>query len=115
MRALRVGIFTDKGIGNCSNHGISERFDHVLLLHDEGNVDVDMNDPPENLCKAVRRIICGREYIHIEPVARPTGAGWMSGGCLCYTCDSRFMDISRYALSLHDRQETWEQYEANSH
>lgn len=112
MRALPISIYEDKSIGNCSNNGISSRFREVLLICDSGFINIDENNPPENLCKIVTRNIFGREHKHIEPVARPTGVGWMAGGSICYTCDSRFRELSQYPLCLHDRQETQEQYDA---
>lgn len=111
MKAINVSIFEDKRIGNCSNHGISTKFKEVLIPHERGYIEIDMDNPPENLCKVVTRNICGREYKHIEPVVRPTGVGWMSGGCICYSCDGRFRELSDYPLCLHDRQETQEQYD----
>ena len=113
-RALRVDIFKSKH-GDCSNHGISERFREIFLLCDDGNEEIDMDTPPENLCKVVTRNLWGNEYKHVEPVTRPTGVGWMSGGCVVYSCDSRFRDFSQYPLVLHDRQETQEEYNTYSH
>lgn len=110
MKAIMVDIYESKSIGNCSNNGISARFRNVLILHEDGWIDVDENNPPENLCKVVTRYLRGVEYKHLEPVARPTGCGWMSGGAVCYSCDSRFRDISDYPLCLHDRQESNELY-----
>lgn len=111
MKALPISIFEDKRIGNCSNDGISSRYSEVLLICDTGFIEIDENNPPENLVKLVVRSLWGKEYKHIEPVARPTGVGWMSGGTLVYSCDSRFREMSDYPLSLHDRQETQEQYD----
>ena len=111
MRALPISIFEDKKIGNCSNNGISSRYKEVLLVCETGFIEVDENNPPENLVKLVTRHLFGRDYKHIEPVARPTGCGWMSGGTLVYSCDSRFRELSEYPLSFHDRQETQEQYD----
>ena len=109
MKALRVDILEDKNIGNCSNHGISERYDTILLLSDEGWIDVKGDE--ENLCKVVERQIGYEKYLHIEPVAEPKGIGWMSGGTFAYSCDSRFHRISDYPLSIHDRCESKEMYE----
>lgn len=115
MKALPVSIFEDKYIGNCSNNGISKRFNQILLLCPEGYIEVDENNPPENLCK-ISEITLGYDtYYHVEPVAAPKGAGWMAGGSLVYSCDSRYRRLFPYPLSLHDRQETWKQYEALSH
>lgn len=112
MRALPISIFKDSKIGDCSNNGISSRYTEVLLICDEGFINIDENNPPENLVKLVTRNLFGREHKHIEPVARPTGVGWMSGGSLVYSCDSRFRRMSEYPLCLHDRQETQEQYDS---
>lgn len=113
MRALNVSIFESKGFGNCSNHGISERYNEILLICEDGNVEIDEDNLPENLCKIVTRTLFGKEHKHIEPVARPDGVGWMSGGCICYTSDARF--DSDYPLSLHDRTESQKQYDMLSH
>lgn len=111
-KAMRVSIFEDKRIGNCSNHGISEKFDEILLLCDDGWVDVDLENPPENLCVFVKRTLFGREADYIRPYAEPKGAGWMFGGSILYTSDSRFP--SNHPICFHDRQESWEEYEALS-
>lgn len=113
MRALSVSIFEDKKIGNCSNHGISERYNEILLICEDGNVEIDEDNIPENLCKIVSSFWGGKEHKHIEPVAKPSGVGWMSGGCICYTSDARF--DSDYPLSLHDRTESQEMYDMLSH
>lgn len=111
MKALPISIYKDSRFGDCSNNGISNRYREVLLICDEGFINIDENNPPENLVKLVTRQLFGREYKHIEPVARPNGVGWMSGGSLVYSCDSRFRRMSEYPLCLHDRQETQEQYD----
>ena len=113
MKALRVSIFKDSKIGTCSNNGISERFNEILLLCEDGFVDV--NGDEENLCKVDSITFGGRTHYFVRPVAEPTGIGWMSGGSLVYSCDSRFRDLSEYPLCLHDRQESAEQYGALSH
>lgn len=104
--AIPLYIYDNKAYGNCSNNGISTRFNTVLLIHPEGFIEVDDENPPENLVKIVTRDFGFRgTFTHIEPVARPTGCGWMFGGALVYSSDSRFQEISHYALQLHDRQE----------
>ena len=60
-RALRVEIFESKRFGNCSNNGISSKYDSILLLCEDGPDEVDLDDPPEELCRLVRRTLFGRE------------------------------------------------------
>ena len=112
MKALRVNIYKNNG-SDCSNHGISERYNDILLICEDGYIDVDGDEP--NLCKVVKRHLFGKDYLHVEPVAEPNGLGWMAGGTVVYTCDSRFRNISEYPLVLHDRCESAELYEALSH
>ena len=89
VNCLPCEIYKYKG-GDCSNNGISSRYNEILLICDNGFVVVDDNDPPENLCKVVTKKYSFGTFTHVEPVARPNGAGWMMGGCLVYTPDSRF-------------------------
>ena len=112
MKVLPIEIYKHKG--DCSNGGISSRFNEVLLICEEGYLEVDENNPPENLVKLVVRHLFGKEYKHIEPVAAPKGVGWMSGGTIVYSCDSRFRRMSEYPLSFHDRCESQELYDALS-
>lgn len=112
MKALRVNIYKHNN-GDCSNNGVSAHYNEILLICDEGYIDVKGDEA--NLCKVVTRNIFGKEYKHVEPVNGKHGAGFMAGGCYVATCDSRFARISQYPLALHDRCETWEQYEALSH
>ncbi len=114
MKALPINVYKDRH-GDCSNGGITSRYTQLLLICDEGFVDIDENDPPENLVKIVTRNIFGEQYKHIEPVAKTDAGciGWMDGGCIGYSCDSRFSRMTRYPLSIHDRQETQEQYDSN--
>ena len=113
MKALPINVFKSN-LGDCTNGGISSRYDRLLLVCEEGYVNIDENDPPENLVKIVTRNLFGKEYKHIEPVASPSGIGWMSGGNLGYCSDGRFSKMSQYPLSIHDRQESQELYDAMS-
>lgn len=112
MRALPLSIFEDKRIGNCSNNGISSRYNQVLLIHEEGHVVIDEENPPENLVRLVKCKMFGKEYMHLEPY-KPVQSGcvgYMMGGTYASSCDSRFWRISNYPLPIHDRQETQEMY-----
>ena len=115
MKALPCEIYKSKKLGDCSNGGISSRYNEVLLLCEEGFIDVDRDNPPDNLCKVVTRDLGFTVHTHIEPVAKAKGVGWMAGGTLVYSCDSRFHRMcGDYALSLHDRTETQKEYDMYS-
>ena len=114
MKALPISVFENKEIGNSSNNGITSKYDELLLICEDGFIDIDESNPPENLVKIVTRNLFGKEYKHIEPYAKPTGLGWMHGGSVASTSDSRFSKLSQYPLNVHDRQETQKEYEMYS-
>lgn len=112
MKTLPISVYKHKR-GDCSNGGVSSFYNELLLECEDGYIDVDENNPPENLVRIVTRHLFGREYKHIEPIApkRNDCVGYMFGGCFAYSGDSRFRAISEYPLPIHDRQETQELYD----
>ena len=117
MKALPVYIYKHRG-EDFSNGGISSKYNEILILCEDGFVDVDTDNPPENLCEIVKRELWGEEHWYVKPVAevKSGNVGYMSGGCVVNSCDSRWSRLSKSrALPLHDRQETQEQYNVLSH
>lgn len=111
MRAIEVYIFKHSLFVGCSNGGISRQYDKILLICNEGNIEIPSGDYPENLCKIVTRNLIGcegpYEHKHIEPYCLPDKdcAGWMMGGSYISSSDTKFSRISQYPLPFHDRQE----------
>lgn len=105
VKGLTIWVYRDR-LGDCTNGGISSRYDELILVGEgiEGPVSVDLDNPPENLVKIVKRRLFGESepYLHIEPYNNE-GKWYMAGGNHAYVSDSRFP--SRYALSIHDRCE----------
>jgi hypothetical protein len=108
MKALTIRVFKNNLFKGCSLGGISEKYDSLYLICEDGNIEIDDINPPENTVKIVTRYIGGREYKHLEPLKQANGVGYMSGGAFGWTSDSRF--DSDYPLSIHDRDETQEEY-----
>lgn len=110
---MSCGILEDKSIGNCSNSGISSKYKTVVLVSD--NPELQVFEPSDTSPAVVlkKRIVCGEEYIYAIPCDGKDDkrVGWMMGGSYIYTSDSRFRNISKYPVPLHDRQETYSQYE----
>ena len=107
MKALPIEVYRRNGV-DCSNDGVSSKFDTLLLVCDEGYVEVDESNPPENLVRMVKRYLFGSDMYHIRPWAEPDGIGWMFGGNFGHTSDSRFSRMcgGQYgAIAIHDRQE----------
>ena len=114
MKALPIKVYRN-GNYDCTNNGISSRYDTLLLICEDGYVDVDENKIPENAVKIVERHLFGKVYKHIEPIAKATQLGYMDGGNIGYSCDSRFREFSDYPLKIHDRQESQKLYDMLSH
>lgn len=122
MKGLTVNVFR-WSLGDCTNGGVTERVNSFILV-DESIKEVPFEVQEGGLYLAlVKRNIGGREYLHAEP--RVNGgvlcshgtlasklAGPMAGGNFIYSCDSRFP--SPYPISVHDRFETWKEYESMS-
>ena len=111
MRGLYIDVYRTSRLSDCTNSGISSRYDRLLLIGVDGPEEVDPDNLPENAVK-ISGVWLGNEYhYHLRPVKDPDPncAGWMCGGNIAYTSDSRFPHD--YPLRIHDRQETWKQYE----
>lgn len=118
MKALPIEVYVTKRQRDCdcTNGGISSKYEQLLLVCDEGYVTIDEENPPENLVKVVTRNFGFGTFKHIEPVEKPIELGWMDGGNLAYSCDSRFSRLAgEYPLCVHDRQDTQEQYDILSY
>lgn len=113
IKVLPVNVYRWT-LGDCTNGGISGKYDSLYLVCNEGWLEVDEKD--ERLIKIVTEPAVGRDgtYSHVEPVNDPNKKeiGYMSGGNFVYSCDSRFP--FDYPLPIFDRSETFEDYEALS-
>jgi hypothetical protein len=117
IRAISLDVYSNELFKSCSNGGITERFNSILIEHPRGYINIDTKNPPENFCRVITRKIADYEYKHIEPVAsvKPGNVGYMDGGSFAHSSDARFYEISKYPLAIHDRQETQKQYDLMSH
>lgn len=96
----RTAPITPSTFGDCSNGGLSSRFSTVLVLSPEEAEEMPATETPENAVMAVPDAI--GDGFHYEPVTGrdPRKVGWMHGG------------TTIEGMRLHDRQETWAQYDA---
>ena len=114
--ALPIDVYKNKSYERCSNGGITERFDRLLLVCPEGYIEIDEANKPDNLVVLKEREIFGSKHYHIEPARKPDDncVGWMAGGAYAASSDSRFTKMlgDLYAaISVHDRQETQKEYD----
>lgn len=114
-KAISAEVFTTPLFKGCANGGISERYDSVLVLCGDGPIEVDTDNPPENLVRIERSDFS--RYVRAVPVAAaPSGTtGWMAGGAIINSSDGRFKDLTGGCPAyLHDHTETWAAYDALS-
>lgn len=108
MKAISINVYRTNG-SDCTNNGISKFWDTLLLECDEGYINLDENNLPENLVKLSSITFGGKTHYYLEPVKPAEGVGYMFGGNIAYTSDSRFP--FEYPLNIHDRDESQEMYD----
>lgn len=122
MAAIKVWVYKDQSLGDCSNNGATNRYDRIIIFsEDTKNTEVydyiERNIEPQDKCFRVETIWRGQpnEYKRAVPVFK-NGKCWMAGGCFGYTSDSRFTDVTgglHYPISIHDRTEDMDDYLLN--
>lgn len=111
VKTLPVEVMYNNAYRKCANGGITEQCETLYLVCDKGWFSLPESDP--RLIKLVERNLFGLEtYVHAEPMNpgdTSSLCGPMAGGNFVYSSDSRFPSL--YPVPVHDRYETWEQYE----
>lgn len=97
LKGLTASIYRDD-YNSCINK--MKDVKNVIIIDDTMPkiFEVD-NDYPA--VRIVRRKIFGKDYIHAEPFEP---GSYAFGGSFIYTSDSRFSELSKYPIPLHDRQ-----------
>jgi len=111
-KGLLVYIYRCNTFGDCTANGISSKQDRLILVGD-GIPEIFDGDETDTV-KLIKRNICGREYLHVEPITiKPDNSvSAMYGGNFIYSCDNRFP--SNYPIPIHDRYESFEAYKGLS-
>ena len=102
-------------LGDCTRNGISSRFRELILPCEDGYIDIDTDNLPENFCYVRLRVIGDKEIYDIRPaeikdgeLVDRGGKWYMMGGNFAYSSDSRFSKMvgGMYgAIAIHDRVE----------
>ena len=95
-----------RGAGqDCTLNGVSSCNDVLYMAHPNGNVSLEqIAERGGVIVEVITRNIGSEEYKHLAPV-KARGSWTMMGGNYATSSDSRFSDISRYPLAIHDRIE----------
>ena len=110
IKAIRAYVYKHELFNGCANGGISERYNEMYVVCDDGNWEFDSDDLPENIVMIKERKLFGEVYRHAEPLVPVDKGcvGWMAGGAILYSSDSRFPGGK--PVKIHDRQEGRELY-----
>lgn len=110
MKKISCSVFRSN-IGDCSNGGITNKFD-TLNLYSDVNTAEDLANIPEGSLVLIKRDLFGRSADYVVPVQYaiiPFGnvmsKSVMFGGCFVWCSDSRFRELSQLPLPVHDRVE----------
>lgn len=122
MKVLYVTVFRAAGYPDCTNNGLSARVNSAELFwectHDEAiEWCKEHQRDPEKQFILVDRKLWGEDHSYAEPLIKPTGKMQVFGGNFLYTSDSRMYKTSGVAklpIPVHDRFETWEEFDALS-
>lgn len=118
VKCLACEVYYNNTYRTCSNKGIS--LYNEELYYESPNGYIELEDSDERLIRFKQGAFGS---IVAEPINIPNSkklAGPMFGGCFVYSSDSRFsraierqtgLEAPYAAIPLHDRFETWEQYD----
>jgi hypothetical protein len=109
MKGLYVNVMVDADGSDCSNRGITYHKTNLLLV--DTKLKDGLYEPKEGepyLTLVRRQIRMGEpEYIHAVPTVNGVPKkNTMFGGNFVYSSDSRFSNVNRYPIPVHDRVET---------
>ena len=113
---FRVDVLRNNGLGDCTNGGVTARYDVLTVVEFDGEAVKGYDDPCEErpAVRVVKRMLGGEPYYHVEPVEKRAGCvGPMMGGNYVVGMCHRLAElVGDRPLKVHDRFETPEQYEA---
>jgi len=111
MKGLRLTIYTPS-YGNCSNGGVSSKCESLTLVGP--GIPEIFEASEEAPAVEIKTGHQGYQYVGLVESRKPSLISPMAGGCMVWSTDSRVREVMPYALSLHDRYETQEEYDALS-
>lgn len=101
IEGFSVEVFKSSYIGDCTNNGISKDKEQLFLIGE--------NLPKISIIKDIRDCLVldytiNRDYVRCKPLINKD-KHYMDGGNFIYSSDSRFAEINKYPIPIHDRVE----------
>lgn len=120
MKTIRVNVYRQNG-RDCTNGGVTSKVDTAYMFVDCEHLDAleycAQNKLNPELCLIlVRRTLFGERHDYVAPLVKRDGGTYMFGGNFVYSCDGRFSEYTQsdQPIAVHDRFETWSEYEMMS-
>lgn len=113
-------VYACKAHEDCSNNGLSNRIDSAQLFWECSREEAleyctKKGINPEEQFILVERTLWEENHSYAEPLVKPEGMHQCFGGNFLYTSSSNGCNISgtrcNTPIPIHDRFETWEEYE----
>jgi len=122
METLFVTVFRPAGFPDCTSNGLSSRVDSSILFSNCTRSEAiawcnEKGKNPDKQFILVPRELWGEDHAYAEPLIKPEGKAQSFGGNFLYTSDSRMYKtggIYKVPVPIHDRFDTWEDFEAMS-
>ena len=121
MKKTLVHVFR-WSLGDCTGNGLSNNVDEGYLFwnctRDEAIEWCKQSniDPTKHFIIREREL-WGEDHSYAEPLIKPENRAQVFGGNFLYTSDSRMYKtggIYKVPVPIHDRFETWEEFDAMS-
>ena len=109
MRGMTAYIYKSK-FGDSSNGGLSSKYDEVVFECEDGYLELDPNNLPDNFVVVRRRDLGFCKTVEFVPKKLADKGAWaMFGGCYVSVSDSRFSRVlGTDIVKLFDRVESAE-------
>lgn len=103
IKAITASIYRNPKYGDCSNNGITSKYDEIIIPCSDGYIDIDTDNLPENYCEFEHGFAGS---VHFVPHFLKSSTMGMMGGCFAYSSDSRFSRLyGSQPVAIHDRVE----------
>lgn len=120
INVITVFVYTPS-YGDCTAEGVTSKNKSLYLFAEYvTRKEIEEFRQERNIDKSACLRVVKRENpiygSYAEVVYKEKEGAWMSGGNFVYTSDSRYFEVTnvRYPISVHDRCESWEQYDQMS-
>lgn len=122
MKVLNVTVFKPAGFPDCTANGLSSRVNGGFLFYDCSNDEAleyckNHDIDPAKQFIMVSRTLWGEDHSYAEPLVKSNEKAQMFGGNFLYTSDSRMYrtgNVYKVPVPIHDRFETWEDFDGLS-